>query len=122
MNSKLLSCFRAVVSLVIACTLGMLSLSNASAISQSQLQNVNKQVLIVDGKKYAVSIEDKADKRVSIVKDESGKSVKVTITEYRTANRYKLGRQKGRYKYWANVLVKCGNITLLNVNDSVVYR
>lgn len=219
MNSKLLSCSRAVVSLVIACTLGMLSLSNASAISQSQLQNINEQVITVDGKKYAVSVEDKADKRVSIVKDESGKSVsavfdkktgkirvndqeinvdnsvgslidfdhsdtvllaasssksknkvikrktytipeymadatailafvigavsvypiatlivgsiignnlwgkpiKITITEYRTAKRYKSGQHKGRYKYWTNVLVKSGKLTLLNQNHSVVY-
>ena len=52
----------------------------------------------------------------------AGKSVKVTITEYRTANRYKSGQQKDRYKYWTNVLIKYGNIILLHVNDSVVYR
>ena len=33
-----------------------------------------------------------------------GKPIKVTIT-----------------KYWTNVLVKSGNITLLNINDSIMY-
>lgn len=221
MKKKLLGCFKVVMSFAIACSLGMLSVSNASATSQSQLQKVNEQVFTIDGKKYTASVEDMADKRESVVKDESGKSVsavldkktgkitidgrelkveysendladsgstnkkllasakskaksknkvlsrktytipgymtlaastalaalsvvavypaavtavshlfavgcagkpiKVTITEYRTASKYKSGQHKGRYKYWTNVLIKCGKITLLNINDSIMY-
>lgn len=51
-----------------------------------------------------------------------GKPLKTTITQYRTASKYKSGQHKGKYKYWTNVLVKCGSMTVLNGNHSVSFR
>lgn len=51
-----------------------------------------------------------------------GKSIKIIITDYRSGSRYKSGSHKGKYKYWTNVLVKCGSATILNQNHSVCYK
>lgn len=51
-----------------------------------------------------------------------GKAIKITITEYRSSSKYTSGAHKGKYKYWTNVLVKCGKSTILNQNHSVSYR
>ncbi len=51
-----------------------------------------------------------------------GNPLKITITEYRSASKYTSGTHKGKYKYWTNVLVKCGNSTILNQNHSVSYK
>lgn len=50
-----------------------------------------------------------------------GKAIKITITEYRSGSKYTSGTHKGKYKYWTNVLVKCGSSTILNQNHSVSY-
>lgn len=51
-----------------------------------------------------------------------GKTIKITITEYRSGSKYTSGTHKGKYKYWTNVLVKCGRSTILNQNHSVYYK
>lgn len=51
-----------------------------------------------------------------------GKTIKITITEYRTGSKYTSGTHKGKYKYWTNVLVKCGKSTILNQNHSISYK
>lgn len=51
-----------------------------------------------------------------------GKAIKITITEYRSGSKYTSGTHKGKYKYWTNVLVKCGSSTILNQNHSVSYK
>lgn len=44
-----------------------------------------------------------------------GKAIKITITEYRSGSKY----TSGKYKYWTNVLAKCGSSSILNQNHSV---
>lgn len=51
-----------------------------------------------------------------------GKAIKITITEYRSGSKYTSGKNKGKYKYWTNVLAKCGSSTILNQNHSVYYK
>ncbi|MEE0965520.1 MAG: hypothetical protein U0L85_00540 [Bacilli bacterium] len=51
-----------------------------------------------------------------------GKAIKITITEYRSGSKYTSGTHKVKYKYWTNVLVKCGSSTILNQNHSVSYK
>lgn len=50
------------------------------------------------------------------------KPIKTTITEYLSASKVKSGVNKGKYKYWTNVLVKYGIKTILNQNHSTVYK
>ncbi len=49
------------------------------------------------------------------------KELKIIITEYRSGSKYTSGSHKGRYKYWTNVVVKCGKSTVLNQNHSVYF-
>ena len=51
-----------------------------------------------------------------------GKTLTVTITEYRSGLKITSGTYAGKYKYWTNVLVKVGSTTILDQDHSIYYK